>query len=128
MRIRPFFWLVLLLSCVGVLMFAWAYQPYVAAILHVRVVQQHLVAGTPARLEVKLTDTQGLPIDRAEVQPSAHMTNMDMADGGSRVSALGGGTYRVEFRLYMAGPWAITIHAHATGFTTLQHTLFVQVT
>ncbi|GAC1666563.1 MAG: hypothetical protein PVS3B1_02800 [Ktedonobacteraceae bacterium] len=127
LHIRPFFWFLLLISCVGVITFAMLYQPHVPTSLQVHVVQQQLMASTPASLELSLTDPQGLPIEQAQVTPSARMTNMEMAATESKMIELGHGKYKVNISLYMAGPWAITIHTYATGFDPQQSTLLVQV-
>ncbi len=127
MRVRPFFWLLLLASCMSVLSFALLYQPHAPTFLQVRVVQQQLIANSPASLEVHLTDPQGLPIERAQVVPSARMTNMDMIAPDNHVVELGDGQYRVNIFLPMAGPWEITINTHANGFEPLQKILFVHV-
>jgi len=127
MRIRPFFWLLLLISCTGVTTFAVLYQPHAPTSLQVHVIQPRLVADRPASLELHLTDPQGLPIEQALVIPSAKMTNMDMAATENHVTELGNGTYKVNISLYMAGPWEITINTQATGFEPQHKTLFVQV-
>ncbi len=127
MRVRPFFWILLLASCAGVLTFAMLYHPHAPTFLQVHVVQQHLVAGSPASLELNLTDPQGLPIEQAQVTPSARMTNMDMTAPESHVTEIGNGKYRVNISLSMAGPWEITITTLAEGFEPQERTLFVQV-
>ena len=128
MRVRPFFWLLLLISCVSVLTLAMLYHPHAPTFLQVHMVQQHLMAGSPASLELNLTDPQGLPIEQAQVIPSARMTNMDMAATESHVTEVGNGEYKVNISLSMPGPWEITINAHAIGFEPQKSTLFVQVT
>lgn len=127
MSVRPFFWLLLLISCTGVLMFAILYQPHAPTFLQVHVVQEQFVANSPASLELNLTDPQGLPIEQAQVIPSARMTNMNMTATESHVIELGNGKYRVNISLYMAGPWEITISTRATGFEAQKRTLLVQV-
>ena len=127
MRVRPFFWLLLLISCTSILTFALVYQPHAPTFLQVHVVQEQFVANSPASLELNLTDPQGLPIEQAQVTPDAHMTNMDMVATESHVTELGHGRYKVNISLYMPGPWEITISTHATGFETQKRTLLVQV-
>ncbi len=127
MHVRPFFWLLLLISCVSVITFAVLYQPHAPTLLYVQMVQQQFVADRPANLELHLTDPQGLPIEQAQVTPNAHMTNMDMAATESHVTELGGGKYKVNISLFMPGPWEITISTQATGFEPQKRTLFVQV-
>ena len=55
------------------------------------------------------------------------MTNMNMVSNQSSIRYLGQGNYVAQLRLYMAGPWLITIQAHADGFDTPHQTLFVEV-
>ena len=55
------------------------------------------------------------------------MTNMDMMTNQIRVEPLGHGTYIAQLQLYMAGPWEISIEAHADGFEPTAQTLVVQV-
>lgn len=127
MRVRPFFWFLLLVSCLSVLAFALLYAPHAPAILQVHVAQQHPTSTSLTTLEVNLTDPQGLPIDEAQVVSSAHMTNMDMWANNNEVVAQGHGKYLIRFRLYMAGPWSITLHTQAQGFSSLDSTLPVMV-
>ena len=108
-------------------MFAILYQPHAPTFLQVHVVQEQFVANSPASLELNLTDPQGLPIEQAQVIPSARMTNMNMTATESHVIELGNGKYRVNISLYMAGPWEITISTRATGFEAQKRTLLVQV-
>lgn len=127
MRIRPLFWLILFVSCVSVLALACIYRPYVPTVLQISMGQQQFVAGSHAHLKLSLTDPNGEPIDKAQVIPSARMTNMDMAAQQSHVIALGSGTYTVELNLDMAGPWSITIQTRASGFAPQEKTLQVMV-
>ncbi len=127
MRVRPFFWILLITSCTIVIAFSVLYQPHAPTFLQVHVVQQQLVANSPASLELHLTDPQGLPIEQAQVIPSARMTNMDMAATEQHVIELGNGKYKVNIFLSMAGPWEITLNTHANGFEPLRKILLVQV-
>ncbi|HEU5230371.1 MAG TPA: FixH family protein [Ktedonobacteraceae bacterium] len=127
MRVRPFFWFLLLLSCVGILVFAATNHMHAPAILQVHVSQQHLTSQDSTILELHLTDPQGIPIEDAQVLSDAHMTNMAMATRARRIEVQGHGAYLVRFSLVMAGPWAITIQARADGFTPLQQTLFLEI-
>ena len=127
MRIRPLFWFFLALSCTGVLIFAALLHTQAPAVMRVRLDQQRPVANGFTTLELHLTDSQGLPIEQAQVLPKARMTNMDMATNHSRVEPLGHGTYMAQLQLYMAGPWEISIEAHADGFEPIAQTLNVQV-
>ena len=127
MRIRPFFWFFLALSCTGVLIFAALLHTQAPAVMRVQLDQQRPVASGFTTLELHLTDSQGLPIEQAQVLPNARMTNMDMVTNHFRVEPLGNGTYIAQLQLYMAGPWEISIAAHADGFESIAQTLIVQV-
>ena len=127
MRVRPFFWCLLAVSCISVLIFAATMRTHAPAIMQVRLDQQLPVASGITTLELHLADPQGLPIEHAQVLPSAKMTNMDMVTNKIRVESLGKGNYVAQLQLFMAGPWEISIEAQADGFDPLQRTLFVQV-
>ena len=127
MRVRPFFWYLLALSCMSVLIFAASVHIHAPAIMQVHVDQQPPIASGLTTLQLHLTDTQGLPIEKAQVVPRAWMTNMEMPAKYVRVEPLGKGTYLAKLQLYMAGPWEISIEAHANGFDSLVQTLLVQV-
>ncbi len=126
MRIRPFFWFLLVLSCASVLIFAATTNTYAPASMQVHI-QRHPAPAGFTTLELHLTDFQGLPIERAQISSSASMTNMYMFTRQSRVQELGQGNYIAQMRLYMTGPWEITVMASAQGFTSLQQKLLVQV-
>ena len=127
MRIRPFFWLLLAVACISVLAFAATIQEHVPAVLHIQLAQQQSKADSITAIELRLTDEQGLPLDAAQIDARAEMTNMLMSTNQSSLRYLGQGNYLAQFRLSMAGPWAITFQAHATGFDPLQQTLLLQV-
>lgn len=127
MRVRPFFWFLLAFSCIGVLIFAALLHTQAPAVLKVQLDQQHPVTSGFTTLELRLTDSQGLPIEQAQVLPNARMTNMSMATNQIYVESLGEGIYRAQFQLDMAGPWEISIQAHADGFEPIAKNLFVQV-
>jgi len=127
MRVRPFFWLLLTVSCMSVLIFAATKQVHVPAIMQVHIAQQPPVSVGNTTLELHLTDKQGLPVEEAQVFSRANMTNMDMVTKQVRVVALGQGTYLAQLQLYMAGPWEIRVEAQAPGFDPLQQTLLIQV-
>jgi hypothetical protein len=127
MRIRPFFWLILFVTCGSVLALACMYQPHAPTILQVSMMQKQFVAGGPSSLKLSLTDPDGQPINQAQVIPSARMTNMEMAVKSSHVMSSGSGTYTIDLDLSMAGPWSITIQTRAPGFATQEKTLQVIV-
>jgi YtkA-like len=126
MRVRFVFWLLLAVSCTGVLVFAALYQPHDPAVMQVRIDQQPAHNGFTT-VELRLTDPQGVPIENAHVSSTAWMTNMVMQSPQSKVIPLGQGKYTAQLLLYMAGPWEISVTAQADGFTSLKQTLFVEV-
>ncbi len=126
MRVRPFFWFLLALTCASVLIFAATIQTYAPALLQVHIPQQPRAVGV-TKLELHLTDPQGLPIEQAQVNSKAWMTNMDMVTHESNIKEVGQGNYIVQLHLYMAGPWEITVMAEASGFVPSHQTLLVQV-
>ncbi len=67
MRVRPFFWVLLAASCIGVLVFAASKPVHVPAVVQVHLDQQHAVAAGYTTVTLHLTDTQGLPIEEARV-------------------------------------------------------------
>lgn len=125
MRVRFRFWLLLAVSCFGVLVFAALYQPHVPALMHVQLEQ--IDHNGLATVELRLTDPEGVPIDDAHISSTAWMPNMVMPTPHSKIVPLGHGNYNAQLRLDMAGPWEISVTAQADGFTSLKHTLFVQV-
>ena len=127
-RVRPFFWALLLTSCLSVLTLALLYHPDATALLQVHIERHYLASHGLSDVYLQLTDPNGLPVSQAHVEPSAHMTNMDMVTDHSSVSEVSNGHYLVQLHLSMAGPWAITLQTQADGFRSQHHTLFVDVT
>src|SRR5258706_14645801 len=116
MRVRPFFWGLLALSCMSVLIFAATLKTHAPAIMQVHIDQSPPVASKLTTLELHLTDPQGVPIEQAQVIPSAWMTNMNMETKQMRVVPLGKGNYATELQLYMAGSWDDSVAAHSHWF------------
>jgi YtkA-like protein len=127
MRVRPFFWFLLAFSCIGVLIFAALLRSQTPTLMRVHIDQQYPNESSFTTLELHLTDSEGLPIERAQVLPKARMTNMNMETNQIHVQSLGNGTYLAKLQLDMAGPWEISIQAHADGFEPISKNLFVQV-
>lgn len=127
MRVRPFFWFLLAFSCIGVLIFAALLHSQAPALKRVQLDQQYPTQSSLTTLELHLTDSEGLPIVQAQVLPNARMTNMNMETKQILVQSLGNGTYLARLQLDMAGPWEISIQAHADGFEPISKNLFVQV-
>lgn len=125
-RVRPLVWLVLLVSCVGVLVFAAIVREDIAAVMHVQV-EQKPVAGGLTTIELHLCDPEGVPIEGASVFSQATMTNMAMGTNANGVHYQGQGYYTVQLRFSMTGPWLITVQARADGFDAARQTLLVQV-
>ncbi len=127
MSVRPIFWLLLAISCLGVLLFAIMAPISIPAVMQAHLENLHPASTEFTTVELHLADTEGLPLEKAEIVASAYMTNMQMTVGQSSVSSLGYGSYAIRFRLDMTGPWAITVQATAPGFQRLSQTLVVQV-
>ena len=128
MRVRPIFWCLLAFSCAGILIFAGTYHPSLPALMHVQLSQTLPVSGGyETKIELHLSDSEGMPIDQAQVQADAHMTNMVMRAQHIQVVTQGDGNYRVLIPLIMAGPWTIHLLASAAGFAPQQQNLFTQV-
>ncbi|HLG75269.1 MAG TPA: FixH family protein [Ktedonobacteraceae bacterium] len=126
---RAIFWYLLAFACVGVLLFASTVHLSLPAVLQVRVAQTLSTArGFETSIVLQLSDTQGTPIDRAQITPEAYMTNMHMSAEHMQVFKRGAGHYNILIPLSMAGPWAIHIAASADGFDTQQQNLFLEVT
>ncbi len=126
MRVRPLFWCLLVCCCVSVLTFAAIIPVSVPGILQVQIKQPSRAVGFTT-LELHLTDPQGLPIEEAQIVSSARMANMEMTTHESHVKEVGQGIYIAQLHLYMAGPWEITVMAHAEGFAPFNQTMLVQV-
>ena len=127
MRIRPVFWCMLAFVCCAVLVFAGTIHEHAPAVMQVRVAKAVPVSVGYTTIELHLSDPQNIPIEQAQIIPTATMTDMDMTAISTSVKAPGQGNYSVQFALSMAGPWQITIIAHADGFDALQQSLLVQV-
>ncbi len=128
MRVRPVFWCLLALSCFGILLFAGIYQPSLPASMQVHLMQTVPVSGGyETKLELHLSDSEGMPIDQAQIKVDAYMTNMVMSAQHIQVFTQGDGNYRIFIPLSMAGPWAIHLQASANGFDPQQQNLFTQV-
>ena len=127
MRVRPIFWLLLAASCISVLIFAANWQAHVPAVMQVHIEQQTSTSAGYTRINLHLTDEQGLPIEAAQIISQANMTNMKMVSKPGSIRYVGQGNYVAQLHLYMTGPWLITIQAHADGFDIPHQTLYVQV-
>jgi hypothetical protein len=128
MRVRPIFWCILALACISVLTFASTLRTHTPVLMQVHIAQTLVTAsGYEARIELHLSDSQGMPIDQAQVAPDAHMTTMAMNARNIQVLQEGNGNYSVLIPFNMAGPWAVHIAATADGFDIQQQNLLLQV-
>jgi hypothetical protein len=127
MRVRPFFWLLLTVTCIGVIAFASTLKTDLPASIQVHLVGPHPVAHVATGLIVHITDSQGLPVEQAHAIASTNMTDMDMGEHLQLLTDTGQGNYVTHFLPSMAGPWVVTILVHADGFAPIRRQLFVQV-
>ena len=127
MRIRPVFWCMLALVCCALLVFAATIHDHAPALMQVHVDKAVPILVGYTTVELHLSDPQEIPIEQAQVVPTARMTNMNMTALSYSVKALGQGNYKVQFALAMGGPWVIKIVAYADGFDALQQSLLIQV-
>lgn len=126
MRVRPFFWLFLVVACGGVLVFAAIDCPCGPAVLQVHVIS-HPGPTAMTIINLHATDPEGLPLDDVQLLPKARMTNMNMMAHEIYTISQGQGNYLLRLRLYMVGPWAVTVSMQAHGFAPLNRTILVQV-
>lgn len=127
MRVRPFFWGILAAACIGVLVFAAHISVHKAVPLQAHVEQVTTLLANSAQVRLRLTDSEGLPVDQASVTPQAHMLDMQMAPPLTRVQPLGQGMYLASLNFSMAGYWKIDIIARADGFDPMQQSITVNV-
>jgi hypothetical protein len=127
MRIRPVFWFLLAFVCCSLLLFASTFREHTPAQMQVRLNRAVPIAVGYTTINLHLNDPQNIPIEQAQVVPTARMTNMNMGALSYSVKALGQGNYTIQFALSMGGPWVIKIAAYADGFDALQQSLFIQV-
>ena len=127
MRIRPVFWFMLAFVCFALLFFASVIREHTPVLMQVHVDRAVPAAVGYTTVELHLSDPQNIPIEQAQVIPTARMTDMNMTALSYSVKTLGQGNYAVQFALSMGGPWEISIVAHADGFDALQQSLLIQV-
>ena len=127
MRIRPVFWFMLAFVCCSLVFFASTLREHTPALLQVRVDRAVPVPVGYTVIDLHLSDPQYIPIEQAQIIPSARMTDMNMTALSYSVKALGHGDYTVKLALSMGGSWQIHIAAYADGFDNLQQSLLIQV-
>ena len=128
MRIRFFFWFLLVFSCLSVLTFAFLFQKDIPALIEVSLNQPFPKVQQVVALTLHLTDPEGHPIDHASVISDANMTTMDMGEKKRQLQSLGQGNYTTHLQFSMEGPWLVTVTAHADGMLPAQQHLFVEAT
>jgi hypothetical protein len=124
MRIRPFFWLLLIVACMSVLSLARLTPTHIPVVLQIHIDQPRPLS-VDMTLLLFLTDPQGVSIDEAQIVSSAAMTNMEMASEAPVIKTMGDGHYQVIYHFSMPGPWAIHIQTYADGFLPLHETLLM---
>jgi hypothetical protein len=126
MRIRSFFWLLPILSCLSVLTFAFLFQKDLPALSEVSLSHPFPKVQQVVALTLHLTDSEGHPIDHASVISNVNMTTMNMGDNKRQLQSLGQGIYTTHLQFSMAGPWFITVTARRSGIVPVQQKLFVE--
>ena len=124
MRVRPFFWIFLASICIGTLCFAGAMTGWWEA-LPMQVHIDPVVALAPGSVlvDLHLTDTEGVPIDQAQITPHISMPAMPMGRQQMNVQSLGQGLYVAHCTLSMLGTWKIDVVVNAPGFESSQQSL-----
>jgi hypothetical protein len=128
MRVRLFFWLLPILSCLSVFTFAFLFQRDLPALIEVSLNQPFPKVQQVVALTLHLTDSEGHPIDHASIISDVNMTTMDMGEEKRQLQSLGQGNYTTHLQFSMAGPWFITVTVHGSGILPAQQNLFVEAT
>lgn len=127
MRIRPFFWLILVSMCIGVLVFAATISLQRSVPMQASIDQISITAAQTTIVHLHLSDSEGLPIDQAKIVSHASMLTMRMSTPKIRVQALGQGSYLAQISFSMRGIWQIDLIAHADGFDAIQQSVQLTV-
>ena len=124
MRVRPLYWTILVLCCLGTLLFAARWQEHLPAQLHVQVERSALSETT---LVIHITDTEGTPLDETHITVHATMNRMAMVPPPIQILPTGVGCYKANLVLTMTGEWIIQVSANAWNFTVPHQTLALVV-
>ncbi|GCE14420.1 FixH family protein [Tengunoibacter tsumagoiensis] len=127
MRVRPIFFMMLFLACSSVLIFAANVHFDAPVKLQVHLEETRLVSHQATRIIVHLSDSDGAPIQRAQVISSFNMTTMDMGTVQNALKEAHSGEYSSPLSFSMAGSWRIHISVHAPGFTSQSQSVLVNV-
>jgi|SRR5437588_9538921 len=128
MRVRFFFWLLFVLTCVSTLTFAFLFQRDVSALSQLSLDQPFPKVQQVVTLNLHLTDAEGVPIDNASVISHANMTTMNMQEGQRLLKFVGQGKYTTHLRFSMSGSWFVTVSIRAAGIVPAQQHLLLQAT
>lgn len=127
MRVRPIFWMLLIIVCAGVLVFA-------------DIVTNNRVFPLQAQIDQVLTNPQGIvvvrfhlmdseaqSVDQARILLSASMPAMRMEPPVTTLQALGQGWYLARYYLSMTGLWHLAFQASAPGFLPMHQLIMLQM-
>ncbi len=123
MRVRPFFWAMLTIICVGILLFAQTVSMHRSVPMQVHIDQISTATFAAASIRLHLTDSEGLPIEQASIVSHASMSAMRMSPTHIEIEPLGQGLYLAHIRFSMTGAWNVEIIAQAAGFASAQQSL-----
>ncbi len=126
MRVRPFFWALLALVCVGVLAFASLKTATQTLPLKASIEQVITAAPGVALVRLHLADMEDQPIEQASILSRASMPDMLMEPQITSVQALGEGSYLARFQLSMPGYWELGFQVSAPGFVPVSQAVFLQ--
>src|SRR6266571_6817502 len=98
MRVRLFFWLLPILSCLSVFTFAFLFQRDLPALIEVSLNQPFPKVQQVVALTLHLTDSEGHPIDHASIISDVNMTTMDMGEEKHHLQSLGQGSYTTHLQ------------------------------
>ena len=115
----------LLISCVGILLFAETISTHRDYSMQMHVDKVSMVAFDAASIRLRLTDSEDLPIDQVSILSHASMPAMRMASQQIIIESLGQGIYLTHVNFSMVGAWRIDIIAHADGFTPVHQSLML---
>ncbi len=127
MRVRPFFWCLLAFACSTALVIALVVS--ITRLIPMQVSVMRITSAGPnaTLVHLRLTDSEGMPINEAQIVSNADMPNMPMGPQSIKTQLLGQGIYLMSIHFSMAGSWKIDMAAHADGFETKQRSIVLLV-
>lgn len=123
---RCFFWLLLTLTCVGVLTFAFFFQKDVPTLIQLSVDHPVPKVQQVVTLSLHVTDAEGLPVNNASVISHANITAMNMQEGKHQLVSVEHGNYITHLQCSISGSWFITVSIRATGIVPTQQHFFLK--